>query len=335
MVQASGYPKRGRVYMAGKLLSDKVPEIFHYTSVEAFASIYRTRKVWATHFSDMNDSSEQLRFQNFAIQFAQPLLVDIFERRSAKDPAFARRLAEGGGNPVIADREARMHVSEMHQSIFGDFDGPFISSFCAHDANSFEASHGLLSQWRGYGSNGGVAMVFSTAGIEALMEHERTEFAHALNHIGEVRYDHELDVIRTDFGEYFEQLPGILENFYRAVRPPYELVFDAFIRGTTLVKHRAFHEEQEIRIVVCPRTRKQSSVFYEAQHEALSTKSTKYRQRLEGEARYVELFRGTSLPIKRVIIGPSRIQNVSYQRVFEILGGSGISIEVSSTPFAG
>jgi hypothetical protein len=319
--------------MPRKPLSEKITQLYHYTSVDALEGIHRTRKIWATRFSDMNDGTEQQRFQEIAIRFAQPILTEVFTQRSVQDPAFGRRLAEGGGNRAVSEREARLHVSKMHQSIFGDFEGPFIASFCAHDTGSFESMHGLLSQWRGYGSKGGVAIVFSTADIESLMDRERAEFAHAVNHLGEVIYEHDENRIQADLRDYFEHVPNILRDFYGTVQPAYELVFDAFVRGTTLVKHRAFHEEQEIRIVVCPRTRKRSSVFYDPQHETLPLKPINHRRRLDGEARYVELFGGAPLPISRVIVGPSRIQNVNCQRVAEVLKGTGISVDVSSTPY--
>ncbi len=48
---------------------------------------------------------------------------------------------------------------------------PYITSFCAAESGS-EHDHGLLSQWRGYGGDGGYVIGFHTLGIEKLLEKE-------------------------------------------------------------------------------------------------------------------------------------------------------------------
>lgn len=313
-----------------KLVSAGTPQIFHYTSVESFASIFETKQFWATHYSDMNDTSEQQAVDHFV-----PLLADIFKERAANDMAFSRRLSEGGGLGPVCRREAEMHVSQIHKSIFRDFEGPFIVSFCGHDHGSYEATNGLLSQWRGYGSSGGVAIVLDKASIATLMSEERDLFAHALNRVGNVRYDHDASGIRSDFSDFFDQASNILRDFYGSVQPRYERIFDAFVGGTTLVKHRAFHEERETRIVVCPRTKNPASPFYDSNNSGKPAKEAKYRKRFEGEARYIELFGRKRLPIDRVIVGPSRVQRVNQQRVAEIVGDSGIPVALSEIPYVG
>jgi len=268
-----------------KLVSERYLELFHYTSVEALANIYGTKQVWATDYSYLNDASEQSIFRGKAIEYILPSVQKAFSERAANNETLRSRLTEEGGLEVIASREAEMHINNIHGSIFGQLEGPFIASFCTHITGSYEESNGLLSQWRGYGPSGGVAIVFSTKDLEELIRIERDNFAHTLNHLGNVRYDHDDVGIREDFSEFFDLMPSILRDFYRRMPPKYEKIFKAFVLGTTLVKHQAFHEERESRIVVSPRPNKRSSIFFDEQFASRSQKIIKYRKHRRGEAR--------------------------------------------------
>jgi hypothetical protein len=49
---------------------------------------------------------------------------------------------------------------------------PYLTSFCGV-ANSVISESGLLSQWRGYGIDGGYAIVFDTKALKALVAQEK------------------------------------------------------------------------------------------------------------------------------------------------------------------
>ena len=69
-------------------------------------------------------------------------------------------------------------MNSIYQVLFEDSDAlsfgePFIASFCSHAADQvYERDHGLLSQWRGYGGDGGVSIVFDTSGLGDLLKKE-------------------------------------------------------------------------------------------------------------------------------------------------------------------
>lgn len=314
-------------------VSVKFPELFHYTSIESLEAIFRSRQFWATHYADMNDTTEHKRFSLKALAHIRPLVFSKFRERMKIDAEFSSRVAAGGGIERVADREAETHIRVLHESIFGRLAGPFIVSFCSHLPQSHASLHGLLSQWRGYGASGGVAIVFSTAAIEGLMAHEARVFAHAINHLGDVKYDDDEAGIHKDFKAYFDFSPEIIDAFYSGIQPPYQRIFSAYVRGTTLVKHHAFHEECELRIVICPRTTDSTSVFYSPQHAQKPVREMRFRPKGLGEARYIEIFGSQSLPVERVIVGPSRIQHVTKQRVEQLLAGAQVAVTTSDIPF--
>lgn len=315
--------------------SDKHPELFHYTTVDAFKSIYNSRTFWATHYEDLNDSSELRRFGLKIRDFIAPMIREKFEERTGRDEQFAAKVDGDGGIDSVVGREAAMHPDVLHRKTFGEkgLQHVFVCSFCAHDAGSYGAEHGLLSQWRGYGAGGGIAIVLDRHDIEKRMKQEMCVFSHPINHIGDVTYDNDPGLEnKGEFSGLFELLPKLLCQFYSDEQPRYEEIFEPFVLGSTLVKHHGFHEEKEVRIVVSTMPTNPASIFYADQNDS---KPIKYRPRGDGECRYIELFGGAPLPIKRVIVGPSRIQNSNSQNVREWIKGAGIDVVMSETPFVG
>ncbi len=300
------------------------PELFHYTTVDAFASIYQTRTFWATHYEDMNDSSELQMFQTKLGESIRPVIQKI---------AVAKGLDGAWG-----EREVARWLNIFHQTALGEHGlrDTFICSFCTHDTEPDAAKHGLLSQWRGYGANGGVAIVLNTRGIEDLMECERNTFVHPVNHIGNVIYDNEDDKIREKYGLVFDCAREIINTIHsnNTLDPSLDKILVPFIQATTLIKHHGFREEQEVRIVVSPRPADTKSIFYEPADATKQTKSMHYRKKDDNEVRYISLFGSAPLPIQRVIVGPSKFQNFNFQKVVELVKGS-IDTEKSNIPFIG
>ena len=87
--------------------------------------------------------------------------------------------------------------------------------------------------------------------------------------MGDVIYDDNDVRIKKDFKNVFEHFPKILEIGYsdkelgseKKFVSHFEKMHDHFLLGSTLVKHHAFHEENEIRIVVSPMTRDSFSSY--------------------------------------------------------------------------
>lgn len=327
-------------------LSDLYPELFHYTTIEAFESICRTQQFWATHYEDLNDATELRQVRAVIIDLIEPIIREYYERRMKTDAKFRTRVQRSGGIQRVAQKEAGMWADSLHRPTFGEggHDGPFVVSFCAHDRSSYESQHGLLSQWRGYGAGGGVAIVLDTARMLKKMRHEADEFEHEIFHVGDVKYDDAPQVIKENVNikPLFDSLPNVLNEFYSTLCPsstPPPIMGDVrqpYIFASTLIKHRAFREESELRIVVSPRPLDSTSVSCDDKLNCKPTKAIRYRLKGNGEARYIELFgatNGASLPIKRVIVGPSRTRNLNLQRIREILAGSDIEVCESKTPF--
>jgi hypothetical protein len=327
------------------IVSKQFPELFHYTKVFAFESIYKTQQLWATHYEDLNDSTEFVRFRLKVREFIRPKIREIFDKQVRCSAEIAMDVKRQGGIDIVVDEEAERLLDTVHSHTFGKhmYKETFVSSFCAHNIPSYEASHGLLSQWRGYGADGGVAIVLDTSGVEKMMRHDHDDvFQLQIMYMGDVIYDNNDVRIKKDFENVFKLFPKILEISYldkelcneRRLGSHFKDMHDHFLLGSTLVKHHAFHEENEVRIVVSPKTRDSFS-SYNPDDPKLQ-KEIRYRQIGNCEARYIELFGDAPLPIKRIIVGPSRIQNLSYQRIRDIVDkNSCIEVVKSEIPFLG
>ena len=134
-----------------KLVSNQYPELFHYTQVSAFESIYTSQTFWATHYQDLNDSSELRRFRLKVSKFIAPHIRKIFDYRMQRNAQLAEEVDRRGGIDTVVEQKAAYHLDVLHRVTFGErmFRETFICSFCTHDGQPDAAKHGLLSQWRG------------------------------------------------------------------------------------------------------------------------------------------------------------------------------------------
>jgi hypothetical protein len=83
-------------------------------------------------------------------------------------------LRKHGGALRVAEGDADRLVQILYEKIFGGgLAVPFIAPFCTHvNDQSYEKENGLLSQWRGYGKDGGFCIVFDTTAFVTILEAE-------------------------------------------------------------------------------------------------------------------------------------------------------------------
>jgi hypothetical protein len=105
-------------------------------------------------------------------------------------------------------------------------------------------------------------------------------------------------------------------------------LFTPFSRAATLLKHRGFREEREVRIVACPQSER-----------ALADRGMpplKKVRELSNSKKCVALFESLSatLPIKRIIVGPGANQKKDYEFARSVVADQ-VPIVISETPFIG
>lgn len=316
--------------------SDVNSEVFHYTTLEGFRGIVESATFWATHYQDLNDASELQRYQGIvlreAVKVIDPLVLHQW-------PILANEIRLKN---IATERIASDLIEVIHNATYGPLGlrDLFVVCFCKHDKSEDRYTHenGLLSQWRGYAQSDGVAIVLRSKILENLLDRTRKSFGHPALHIADVVYDHDTNVIEKNIGIHLRKLGTILSKMVEAgfsgsPAPPDEMeeLLKLVLLTSTTIKHQAFHEEQEARIVCATTNDAPGSIF--TPREGMPTAEVHFRQRNSGRARYIELFRredvGHGLPIKRVIVGPGPQANVNKRQVEMILAKNRIEADVT------
>jgi hypothetical protein len=250
-------PKANRITFDNPKLATDHPELHHYTTEGGLKGILSTEAIWATHFSDLNDASEVKFLQGPLTSALSDRFMRLVVQRQNQTPSMLLRVQKFGGAEKVGATLARQLVRIMYQITFEgadarEFGAPFIASFCSHaDDQPYEKEHGLLSQWRGYGRDGGYCIVFDTAKLVNLLKSEFDAFDYVYLNIGPARYQR--DNIANTFPELIGNCEQLLSEALDGNMEP--LAHDAmrpFLEGATVLKHQGFHEEREVRIVAMP-----------------------------------------------------------------------------------
>ena len=230
-----------------KSVDESYPELWHYTTGAGLHGILTSQQLWATDISYLNDAEE---FTGF---FDRKLL-HILEAGVREGIVEAKKTQEGlnhikdlGGESVIL-KNISVHLLEAIRETTLKLQ-VYVTSFCSPSRDSTE--DGLLSQWRGYGLDGGYAIVFDTKKLVELLIDEQQRFFYSFGHWGDVDY-FDMDATEVAHEETLEWEETIRKTIAGLVikgdiRIGEEL-FEPILCLATRHKHRGFREESEVRI---------------------------------------------------------------------------------------
>ncbi|MGV9415647.1 DUF2971 domain-containing protein [Nocardia sp. NPDC003693] len=204
--------------VAARLLyPEPPPMLYHYTNAASLISIIHSRHFWAGLPVQMNDAEEQIRAFHWLGTIARdrPLA-----RTDPAGEAFAQRVA------------ARIYEGRAHEG-----SAPYLVSLSA-DGDS-------LSQWRAYGSRGGVCLGLPFEMVRTAAEGQGWYLAKCV-------YDE--DDMHLMVSELFERHLRLLGP--DSVRPDAELIeerakllFDELRLYGLFIKNPSFHAENEWRLL--------------------------------------------------------------------------------------
>jgi hypothetical protein len=109
-----------------------------------------------------------------------------------------------------------------------------------------------------------------------------------------------------------------------------------FVSSATAFKHQGFYEEREVRLVAMAGTKLAAEVMRKAGHTPAPLKEVDKTSRDGRGRRHISLFGKdfAPLPLKRVIVGPSRSQDANAAFAQKIVGAK-VSVSKSATPYIG
>ncbi len=300
------------------------PELFHYTTGEGLLGILSTNTLWATHYKNLNDQKEILLFRDHLACFIRDKFHYEFE------DTFANALEKGilGADMLY---NSLIRENQKPPLLFQ----PYITSFCSH-LETYEKQNGLLSQWRGYTGNSGYAIVFDTIKLENLLERyfETTQTNGAsLSHVIYNNNKEEIEKYITPRCEQlFDMLKELMENSKKPPSKTSETALKAIIRCSTGFKHQSFSEEKEVRLICSPidiETDKYCrKKFSDKDYPRKNLAQFYYRGKITNPISYIKVFddQKITLPIKRIIVGPSIDKETRCRNVEKFINANNIAI---------
>jgi hypothetical protein len=338
-------------------ISERHPELFHYTNIDGVKGIIKSNSIWATHYNFLNDDQEMLCLKRFLMQYCKEEICLVIKRLNINEQKLAERFQS---EDHIAGM-TRVSVENMQNGFLSKQSvEPYVASFCSVvQGDEYVKNNGLLSQWRGY-AEGGYAVVFDTKKIEELVKLERYVFpgATALPEgqtlkIGEVVYNEE--DLRNEFPDEIkilkEYVCWLAETSFIKPDKLDERIFNeatfnkmllewvpTFLQCVALYKHEGFKEEREIRIVAfLPHEKYLKGLSISKKEVKLRNKKTPYLELFKKqEIKNVKTrYESNYLGIKRIIVGPSvdKVARATELKEFLAENKKNIEVVVSETPY--
>lgn len=323
-------------------ISECYEKIYHYTTWDGLCGIIETQSLWATNYKFLNDFSEVTLFKNKLVELLYPYTLEAYKDVMASHPDMEKRIHDAGGLAHVVKNDTEAFVNAQYKATGDDI---YILSFCGHHQDNKININGLLSQWRGYGKDGGFVIVFNAAEIEQLLEEEFTIYQYNIGHIS--------DVIYSDNEEYFEEelstsLGTIAADLKKMFNPelfrkPKVILnlksYSSFVSCITRYKHYGFKEENEVRVVALPTPFDQSyiNLAKEKKVDLKPEKIVNFRKNTGYDIPYIELFeaKNVKLPIERIIVGPHKDMEQRAASLRVILRKFDIEIGCSDIPYIG
>ena len=311
--------------------------VYHYTTIEGLLGILSSRTLYASNISFLNDRKELIYVDDFIRELIVSRFATVFNDLQKRGI-----MTDNVDIDMISEHEANNFLKSIHKTS-REASPIFVISFC-RAGSMFEEQNGLLSQWRGYGHDGGIALRFEVGGLEAMCRYESENYLLTSTFVGDVIYgsdDPEFGDIGNELAAFADAVPDIIENMLKnwGIRYEYpgdKISLDDMHRPYAFVaprlKHPGFSEEKEYRLAVTVWTGDN------VPNETRSRKPVKFRRRDNYLLPYVEI--GCSeqqpFPLKQIIVGPSREMERRTDSIRSLAQQYDADIEViqSTIPFA-
>lgn len=328
-----------------KTVAEEYAELYHYTTAEGLHGIITSQYLRATNISFLNDAEERTHY----LDRRMPSVVERafwhgFEE-TVNAPKTQTLIEKHGGLEKAVMAESNRLITAIRK-VADDFNEPYVVSFCGTKDPRI-AQHGLLSQWRGYGADGGYAIVFDTKGLESLLQEEvETYMYRRPSWFCSINY-HDGENSDEEFQKGEEILNSSIVDFLKTGdKEKLWPIYGATNFLSCLTKHEGFREEKEVRVVVIRPTEitvKDTS----SGGEARPVRFVHHHSRNGKLVPYIRLFEGITSPfdyklpteniaappnkkllIKAIIVGPHPDKEKRGKAVGLLLKQHGIDAEV-------
>ena len=322
--------------------SEVYKKLYHYTTWEGLQGILETQTLWATNYKFLNDYSEIILFKDKLISLIHPYVLEGYEKLIKHSPGAKQKIYKEGGLRKVVQHDARGLIESQYAALGDEI---YILSFCGQPENPNIANNGLLSQWRGYGTGGGAALVFDTEKLEEILAIEAISFEYSAFLIADIIYNDDEQKLQEELSDDLSIIADVAKQFFNHENLQKKKVIDAskayhpFVNCISRYKHYGFSEENEVRVVALP-TLIDMELLEFANSRGVKPKpekERKFRQKSGKRIPYIELFNSNDveLPIEKIIVGPHSEKESRAIELSEKLEKSNIEITCSEIPYVG
>jgi hypothetical protein len=315
--------------------------LYHYTTWGGLKGILQTQSLWATNYKFLNDYSEIVLFRDKLVSLIYPTVLEGYEQLIRSKPSLKGKILEQGGLDHIVQHDAEVLIDSQYRALGSEI---YILSFCGEPEKRSVADNGLLSQWRGYGSGGGAALVFDTEKLEEILAKEAMSYEYSAVLIADLIYSDDKRKLKEELSNDIKILADNAKQFFNHENVSNEEEIDSskgytpFVSCISRYKHFGFSEEKEVRVVALP-TLIDDEIIKLAKADGTTLKPEKVRKfRLNNEQRvpFIELFDSADikLPIGKIIIGPHKNKEAREAELRDLLSKTNIEIVCSEIPYA-
>ena len=311
-------------------------ELFHYTGDAGLMGILTTQTIRSTHISFLNDSQEHIGYFNTRLPEILYQLADKYVESLGDCPTYpflnGYVVKEGASDSIVKNIREDLLARNTDRLI------TFVTSFCTADDPAVR-KHGLLSQWRGYGANGGYALVFDAEELQTMVRQLQSRFALAVSSLHKVLYAQRTREVALPIEGLETCWEDVFNHYTNSASPAdEEATFRAINALPAIYKHWGFDEEREWRFVLCLPAPKYKD-FMPDTTQGLPLLPIENFHRDGIDVPYVTLFgkEHWKLPVKRIIVGPHPFQSQKVKSLDLKLQQMGLDIPVhaSGIPFRG
>lgn len=321
-------------------VTERHEQLYHYTTAAGLHGIIESQQLWATNISFLNDPEEQT---GFFVRRMPALLSYAIKASIAKmkNTPSGKQILDASGGEVTFQNEMTKRLVDSIRSFVIKHHQPYVISFCSILPQQ-DPNDGLLSQWRGYGLDGGYAIVFDTNILGILLEAENKIFKYDFGMWGDVEYYDQDTPHKAQYRETIEYERAIKEAIcsFLTSDDPNDLdpIHEPIAFLSCLHKHQGFREEAEVRIVALraendlsdpENTRRVKTICFANKNGILVPYIKLFECGIDGEK--------VKLPIKKIIVGPHPDKLRRQKAIQLLLNQHAIDAEVvvSDIPYLG
>ena len=323
-----------------KKTSEVYKKLYHYTTWDGLQGIIENQTLWATNYKSLNDYSEIILFKDKLISLVYSYVLCGFKNLIKDRPNVMQKIKKEGGLQKVVQHDAKGLVESQYGALGDEI---YILSFCGQPEKTSIAENGLLSQWRGYGTGGGAALVFDTKGLEEILSIEAKRFEYSTVMIADIIYSDDEQKLQEELSDDLTILADIAKLFFNHKNLSQKIVAEAekgfhpFVKCISRYKHHGFSEENEVRVVAMPTFIDEEYIKLAKANNVtlMPEKRKKFRRKIGKSIPYIELFDSDDidLPIEKIIIGPHKDKETRAAILRKRLRKTKIEITCSDIPY--